>query len=219
MIASPLGKRNMTVPIPNKWFNFQYENLLNVFNVMLIQANTNHNIEKKITFGSFFPKTQSAKGGKKGIAGGKTKKQKEEEPTPPPPEQEPEVKPLEIKKPLRGPHCWVDDVSVTSELPTNPEVLDIDGTQVTLKGQESKADAQNECAVLTDDKDVKGALQYEAKTRAETTLVNLSESKEEVIRLPDFICRTSERKSRDAAVKDWLASTNFRYANRCVPLL
>ncbi|KAK3580993.1 hypothetical protein CHS0354_007027 [Potamilus streckersoni] len=163
-------------------------------------------------------RVKSAKGGKKGTAGGKTKKQKEEEPTPPPPEQEPETKPMEMKKPLRGPHCWVDDVSVTSEVLTNPELLDVGGTQVPLKGQESEAEVQNECAVPTNDKDVKGNLQDEARKRAETTLVNLSKIKED-IRLPDFICRTSERKSRDTAVKDWLASTNFRYGNRSVPLL
>lgn len=37
--------------------------------------------------------------------------------------------------------------------------------------------------------------------------------------LPKFVCPSSVRKSKQAAIKEWLATTNFRHAERCVPLL
>jgi hypothetical protein len=42
---------------------------------------------------------------------------------------------------------------------------------------------------------------------------------EEYIELPKFLCPSSELKSKQAAIKDWLARTNFNYSSRCVPLL
>lgn len=42
---------------------------------------------------------------------------------------------------------------------------------------------------------------------------------EDCIELPKFLCPSSELKSKQAAIKDWLARTNFVYSSRCVPLL
>lgn len=47
----------------------------------------------------------------------------------------------------------------------------------------------------------------------------LPEEVEEVIRLPPFLCPSSERKSREAALKDWLAHTCFRSGHDVVPIL
>ena len=43
------------------------------------------------------------------------KKKKEAEPPPPPPEPEPVAKPPEVRKPLKGPKCWVDDATISDE--------------------------------------------------------------------------------------------------------
>lgn len=45
------------------------------------------------------------------------------------------------------------------------------------------------------------------------------DEKEHEIKLPPFICPSSEKKSRQAALKDWLAHTCFESGHRVVPIV
>lgn len=139
----------------------------------------------------------------------KGKKKEEPEPLPPPPpEPEKEEKKPEVKKPLKGPHCWVDDMTITSE-PVNEPGDDTqqnagEGTQSRLnsaKSNERKTPGQ------------------EDKENLPVVITNADDVIEDHIELPKFLCPSSELKSKQAAIKDWLARTNFNHSSRCVPLI
>lgn len=136
------------------------------------------------------------------------KKEEPEPPPPPPPEPEKEEKKPEVKKPLKGPHCWVDDMTITSE-PVNEPGDDTqqnagEGTQSRLnsaKSNERKTPGQ------------------EDKENLPVVITNADDVIEDHIELPKFLCPSSELKSKQAAIKDWLARTNFNHSSRCVPLI
>lgn len=136
------------------------------------------------------------------------KKEEPEPPPPPPPEPEKEEKKPEVKKPLKGPHCWVDDMTITSE-PVNEPGDDTqqnagEGTQSRLnsaKSNERKPPGQ------------------EDKENLPVVITNADDVIEDHIELPKFLCPSSELKSKQAAIKDWLARTNFNHSSRCVPLI
>lgn len=137
----------------------------------------------------------------------KGKKEKEPEPPPPPtPEPEKEEKKPEIKKPLKGPHCWVDDMTITSEPPIE-----------LTEGQQNTGE-ETQCRLGS-------AKSNEIKAPAPEDKENLPLTKntddviEDHIELPKFLCPSSELKSKQAAIKDWLSRTNFTYSSRCVPLI
>lgn len=94
-----------------------------------------------------------------------------------------------LKIPLPGPHCWVDDLTVSSE---------------PMGGEEDVSEPVN--TVLDEPK---GTLFTKEKAPTAT---------EENV-LPGFVCPSSELKSRRAATKQWLVKSAFFNANRAVPLL
>ncbi|XP_064607124.1 uncharacterized protein LOC135471730 [Liolophura sinensis] len=96
---------------------------------------------------------------------------------------------LMLKIPLPGPHCWVDDVTVSSD---------------PMGGEEGMSEPANS---VTDEP--KSAKWTKEKTTTGT---------EEHV-LPGFVCPSSELKSRSAATKQWLIKSAFLNASRAVPLL
>lgn len=179
-------------------------------------------------------------------------------------EPEPEPEPVKVKLVLKGPHCWVDDATITSD---QSECDQVDSPEQDGYGNADTPETNQQAAKATDDtkslsklkpslkqnsniqkqpvdkntKQVKEAFEkvvQEAKTeqqgqttpnevmdpnnndqvKTEAAEQNLGEpvnTKEEVeeekhLPLPDFICPSSEKKSREAAVKLWLATSNFK---------
>ena len=62
-------------------------------------------------------------------------------------------------------------------------------------------------------------MELEDKMKEEVQVVTLQELREQKIELPNFICPSSEDKSRQSRIKDWLEKTTFTWASRAVPLL
>ena len=146
---------------------------------------------------------RSGKGSAKG------KKEKEPE-APPPPPPEPVVVPKEpkVKVVLKGPHCWVDDATVTSESDAGKtQTLD----DVTNSGVVVQTDAQGTpspskvCVQIQDNVNPGVEQEYEENI--------------EPIVLPKYLCPSSEKKSKEAAIKDWLFSSHFDYARGSIPLI
>ena len=50
-------------------------------------------------------------------------------------------------------------------------------------------------------------------------VLSLGELQDAQVELPKYICPSSEEKSKQARIKDWLEKTSFAWANRNVPLL
>lgn len=186
------------------------------------------------------------------------------------PEPDPEPEPVKVKIVLKGPHCWVDDATITSESsvdiaddspdgektqPTQPEDnvdksngqkqenngktkmlaklavnannKSLGGTFVkqtnnqTMKDAFEKAiqDVQSKPNDITDnvnnapDVEQMGNLIVNADEKAD------HKEKEPEVVLPPFICPSSEKKSREAALKDWLAHTCFRSGYKGLPVV
>ncbi|XP_069126058.1 uncharacterized protein [Argopecten irradians] len=156
------------------------------------------------------PKTK----GKKGKGRASAKKKKEVEPPPPPPPEPVVVKPPEVRKPLRGPKCWVDDATVTSECDDN-----VDNDQTTGDGIRPVSAAKS---TTTPDKPVADTIDNVEQQQCQTAHVVDSDTEyvdDGPSYLPKFLCPSSIRKSKHAAVKEWLANTNFDHADRSVPLM
>lgn len=196
------------------------------------------------------------------------------------PEPEPEPIPVKVKLVLKGPHCWVDDATVSSDQsdhedlqipeeppapveeppPPPPEPVPEKVETKNKKGKKgkgksvlknskdkskkeqsrenAKSEASNEVSkqpiekvieiakteTVSQDKTVNNIAEPEVKPISD---VNGNEFKEEVIeeekeveiKLPSFICPSSERKSREAALKNWLATTCFSSGHREIPIL
>lgn len=196
------------------------------------------------------------------------------------PEPEPEPEPVKVKLILKGPHCWVDDATITSELSEdenedNPEAtntaavqdLQPNGNTERLNNTQNvdntsklktvmKNSVNSTIKTQTNTTALKQTNQQAMKNAFENTLqkvqsqqngvanvdINRAESfaktqavekegirttheetgddkKEHEIKLPPFICPSSEKKSRQAALKDWLAHTCFESGHRVAPIL
>lgn len=153
----------------------------------------------------------------------KGKKGKEKEPTPVTPPPQPDVKVVEappVRKPLKGPKCWVDDATITSE----KEIVN----EEELASQTSKPGSPVLCKTPTkpsvnfksqvENPEVEIVQTLPEPVKKESSIV-LEEIEQYVPNgLPTFICPSSEEKSRQEAIKDWLAKCSFDSASRCVPL-
>lgn len=159
------------------------------------------------------------------------------------PEPEPEEKPAPPKLVLKGPKCWVDDATITSE-PSDTEGADeADGAEHDpLDNGDKKLKPDHICAPK-DNKQQNGDITNDSKAVGEVNgkenenlllnelhtnmgctedvIVKATEPevKEPEVHLPPFLCPSSERKSREAALKDWLSNTCFQSGNRHVPLV
>ncbi|KAK6180199.1 hypothetical protein SNE40_012391 [Patella caerulea] len=138
------------------------------------------------------------------------------------------------------PRCWVDDVTVSSDpsVHTNPTEAELEETaDINLEkppDQIVDAGASAEHPTLPVPKphspptvEFKDPLVTEVPEERliaeeavleDVNVINLDDLKEQKIELPKFICPSSETKSRQTAIKDWLASTSFTCANRQIPL-
>ncbi|ESP00541.1 hypothetical protein LOTGIDRAFT_157815 [Lottia gigantea] len=147
---------------------------------------------------------------------------------PPPVEKEPKEKPRPRKSRRSRPKCWVDDVTVSSEpsvhltpeVPVEPEDKEVGQTGTeqhpTLPEPPVKTAAQLAEELLNPD-DVVGGDNPEL-VREEFNILNLEDVKERQIELPKFLCPSSEEKSRQVAIKDWLAGTCFTSARHQIPM-
>ncbi|XP_060085949.1 uncharacterized protein LOC132565326 [Ylistrum balloti] len=147
------------------------------------------------------------------------KKKKESEPPPPPPPEPVVVKAPEVKKPLRGPKCWVDDATVTSECEDKAE-----NEQTTSEGNRPVSAAKSltisdkRTTDIIDPANSAGQQQIQGDTAAPVDS-DVEGADEGPSFLPKFLCPSSVRKSKYAAVKEWLTTTNFNHAEKSVPLL
>ena len=101
---------------------------------------------------------------------------------------------------------WVDDATVSS----------IDGAQ--SRNETSSNLVDSACANNNDNMAPVDENENEDTPRDEH-VANLDETTEDRSCLPDFICPTSEDKSKEARMRHWLRTNNFTWANRSVPLL
>ncbi|XP_052257817.1 uncharacterized protein LOC127862654 isoform X2 [Dreissena polymorpha] len=196
-------------------------------------------------------------------------------------EPEPEPEPVKVKLILKGPHCWVDDATVSSdqserdELEIQDDVLQTENNEtvknVSAQGQQktqtanvvkadpkaaanvvkadpkaaanlktsskNAADINKQTALAADSKqEMKNAFEkslqdLNAKEGPDMVKENVVTNHSQIIQngdikqneeclkhsliqtepvLPSFICPSSEKKSREAELKHWLASTCFR---------
>ncbi|XP_052065989.1 uncharacterized protein LOC127705681 isoform X1 [Mytilus californianus] len=153
----------------------------------------------------------------------KSKKGKDKESVPVTPPPQPEVKVIEtppVRKPLKGPKCWVDDATITSE----KEILNDDEniSQTSKPGSPTcKSPAKSNVSFKNqgESPDIDNVQTLPEPVKKEQCLV-LEEVEQYIPNgLPSFICPSSEERSRQEAIKDWLAGCNFGSASRCVPLL
>lgn len=126
-----------------------------------------------------------------------------------------------------APRCWVDDVTISS--------LSLeDGVHADLTMYRDKP--QNEPKSVSFAKDIESGqppfessqvntptnMEYDANMETNNKnakMLTLSELQEHDLPLPRYICPSSESKSREIAIKEWLASSRFLCANRNVPLV
>ena len=154
---------------------------------------------------------------------------------------EPEVveEPPPPKLILKGPHCWVDDATVTSSHPDSEDIEAADNDIANPSG-ELHSDSKQELATNpTNTKivpvketvptgvdipdgvkcdHVQGTQEPVELNGVDDIHVEDTDSVDD--NLPPFICPSSEKKSREAAIKDWLYSSNnlFVYP-RSVPMV
>ncbi|XP_033736616.1 uncharacterized protein LOC117324895 isoform X2 [Pecten maximus] len=161
------------------------------------------------------PKTKAKKGKQRSSA----KKKKEAEPPPPPPPEPVVIKVPEVKKPLRGPKCWVDDATVTSEFDEktdNGQMTADDNCPVSVVKSITTLDNR-----LTDTVDPVNNVELQQCQEENPVPIDsdVEGAEDGPSYLPKFLCPSSIQKSKHAAVKEWLNTTNFNHAERYVPLL
>ena len=69
------------------------------------------------------------------------------------------------------------------------------------------------------EKDVCADDDAERNFNPNTEILSLQDLRAKKLSLPDYICPSSEEKSRQAAVKEWIEKSSFPWALRTVPLL
>lgn len=110
-------------------------------------------------------------------------------------------------KKLKGPRCWVDDVTVSS------------GSSV-KGGCDRPPETESTLAM----NDLSGMKRCESND-VENFEMDMGNKRTDYIKnftylnLPSFVCPSSGKKSQQIAVKEWLIKHNFLCANRNVPLL
>ena len=112
-----------------------------------------------------------------------------------------------LQQPRRS---WVDDVSVTS-----PRLRE-------EAPEEDTGDPGNEDKQTPEPEPTTKDAETSPETPAEPQIVHLADLSVDSIdgpKLPDYICPSSETKSREVAVKIWLGKTSFPKALRTVPLM
>ena len=136
-----------------------------------------------------------------------------------------------MKIKLKGPHCWVDDATITSDISeedsdeihaTDTDHIKATETQQTTEvGKNPLVKRSSQLGLQTHEKkevqesDNKQIVENDAES--DTSIINLSEISQ--YNLPSFLCPSSERKSREAAIKDWLNHTCFRSGHKAVPIV
>lgn len=150
---------------------------------------------------------------------GKKGKEKEQKPVTPPPQ--PEVKVIETPpppKPLKGPKCWVDDATITSEKDILNDEENICNISQTSKPGSPTGKTQTKHQVKIEIGETENIQTLPEPVKKMDTLVLEEVELVTTNGLPPYICPSSEERSRQEAIKDWLAKCSFDSANRCVPM-
>jgi hypothetical protein len=121
----------------------------------------------------------------------------------------------------------VDYATVTSSsksshhsLPAAPPPPDPKESKDTKHSKLQKPGAKKAPAKEPEPEPVKEEVKVEEPAPQENIKVlSLHELQDGEAELPKYICPSSEEKSKQARVKDWLQKTGFAWANRNVPLL
>lgn len=152
---------------------------------------------------------------------GKKGKEKEQVPVTPPPQ--PEVKVVEIpvvRKPLKGPKCWVDDATITSEkeLVNEDEIASPTSKSCSPSLCKTPTKSTVNFKSLLENPGIENIQTLPEPVKGEHSMVLEEMEQYTPNGLPSFICPSSEEKSRHEAIKDWLSKCSFNSASRCVPL-
>ena len=137
------------------------------------------------------------------------------------------------KSPLKSRQCWVDNVSIASSFPEivqDTQLYEMPSSAAAVAANQNVLDGvnnlqldatigSNTCAIKKDvciDKDAK-SLKFSPTDK--NAVMSLEDLHNQRLSLPDFICPSSEEKSRQAAVREWIENSSFPWALRTVPLL
>ncbi|XP_041358958.1 uncharacterized protein LOC121375529 [Gigantopelta aegis] len=132
------------------------------------------------------------------------------------------------------PVCWVDNATVSSDM--SPEhmseedgehadgdgaqPLDVDGNPVQTPQAAAVEDANVKTTAGGVVEETPAEVSPELQVVASLAAADDDDVEEEpTIELPTFLCPFSERKSRQEAIKLWLAKTSYTLAEKTVPLL
>jgi hypothetical protein len=132
----------------------------------------------------------------------------------------------------RPPRHWVDELTVSS-VGSNYDQQEAEQTaaaEQTTQGQgqekqvEKVTHGEDENANLDNGVDMKTGengeiINSDALPNGENLILTLQELQEKELTLPEFKCPSSEEKSREYAIREWLKHTSFSIGDRNVPLL
>ncbi|XP_013404491.1 LOW QUALITY PROTEIN: uncharacterized protein LOC106169544 [Lingula anatina] len=126
-------------------------------------------------------------------------------------------------------HCWVDDITVSSvqgdlpgdadgDLPENPINKD-EGVKVAPDNLAQLEEAAGKLvSMVNGGNPVEETLGKDLTKDGGATPGAKCET-EQTQELPDYVCRISERKSKEIAIKEWIESTSFSHASKSMPLV
>ena len=111
----------------------------------------------------------------------------------------------------------MDNASITTSCVENPEFLSADevpSSAAAVAANQKVLDGVNNLHLqeMCTDGDIQ-------KCNVNKEILSLQDLRTKKLSLPDLICPSSEEKSREAAVKEWIEKSSFPWALRTVPLL
>ncbi|XP_064625385.1 uncharacterized protein LOC135486497 isoform X2 [Lineus longissimus] len=156
-------------------------------------------------------------------------------------EEEPEVIPVKSKKSLSTKHGggkrrvtkhWVDELTVSSDGSNRDQQDQKTAGQTTQnqgQGQENANSVERKLNGEVENVNLDNAFQVKMGENGEIRssdalpdrdnfILTLQELQEKQLTLPEFKCPSSEEKSREYAIREWLKHTSFTIGNRNVPL-
>ncbi len=83
----------------------------------------------------------------------------------------------------------------------------------------SKVDKQSQASKVKELEGLPSTPQQNGEGPVTPQVLSLDDLAEQELLLPDYICPSSEDKSRQAAVREWIERSSFPWALRTVPLL
>ena len=119
----------------------------------------------------------------------------------------------------------MDDATITSDISDQEQANLGTSSPRDRKKQDAgiaplvkRASQQELCKTENKIENVENVNKVDTDKQAQLDILGTDETIE-TYNFPPFLCPSSEKKSREAAIKDWLAHTCFQTAHRGVPML